>query len=163
MGKEGVRYWAPRTRPDKVDPVNLRFVEAFYWAAMLKSVTRAAEKLFVTQSALSSRIAALEAELGVLLLDRRDKQFRLSTAGARFQRQAERLLNLQREIKAEFGSGAESPMQLRIGVIVIPKTGRRARLQENLGALDHPLNTAQLAELDRLFLPPKGAHALEML
>ncbi len=48
-------------------------------------------------------------------------------------------------------------------VIVIPKTGRRARLQENLGALDHPLNTAQLAELDRLFLPPKGAHALEML
>jgi DNA-binding transcriptional LysR family regulator len=97
--------------------VNLRFVEAFYWAATLKSVTRASEKLFVTQSALSSRIAALEAELGVLLLDRRDKQFRLSTAGVRFQRQAERLLNLQREIKAEFGSGAEGPMQLRIGVI----------------------------------------------
>lgn len=97
--------------------MNLRFVEAFYWAATLKSVTRAAEKLFVTQSALSSRIAALEAELGVLLLDRRDKQFRLSTAGARFARHAERLLNLQREIKAEFGQGADGPMQLRIGVI----------------------------------------------
>jgi DNA-binding transcriptional LysR family regulator len=97
--------------------LNLRFVEAFYWAATLKSVTRAAEKLFITQSALSSRIAALETELGVLLLDRRDKQFRLSTAGTRFQRHAERLLNLQRDIKAEFGSGAEGPMQLRIGVI----------------------------------------------
>lgn len=97
--------------------MNLRFVEAFYWAATLKSVTRAAEKLFVTQSALSSRIAALEAELGVLLLDRRDKQFRLTTAGTRFQRHAERLLNLQREIKAEFGSGHQGATQLRLGVI----------------------------------------------
>ena len=97
--------------------MNLRFVEAFYWAVTLKSVTRASEKLFITQSALSSRIAALETELGTLLLDRRDKQFRLTTAGARFHRHAERLLNLQREIKAEFGGGSERPMQLRIGVI----------------------------------------------
>ena len=45
--------------------MNLRFVEAFYWVASLKSVTRAADKLFLTQSAMSSRIAALEEELGV--------------------------------------------------------------------------------------------------
>ncbi len=76
--------------------MNLRFVEAFYWAATLKSVTRAAEKLFVTQSALSGRLTALETELGVLLLDRRDKQFRLTLAGVRFQRHAGRLLNLPR-------------------------------------------------------------------
>ncbi len=97
--------------------MNLRFVEAFYWAVTLKSVTRASEKLFITQSALSSRVAALETELGVLLLDRRDKQFRLTTAGARFQRHAERLLNLQRDIKAEFGSEGQRPMSLRLGVI----------------------------------------------
>ncbi len=97
--------------------MNLRFVEAFYWAVTLKSVTRAAEKLYVTQSALSSRIAALEAELGVLLLDRRDKQFRLTIAGTRFHRHAERLLNLQRDIKAEFGSDGGRTTSLRIGVI----------------------------------------------
>lgn len=97
--------------------MNLRFVEAFYWAVTLKSVTRAAEKLFVTQSALSSRIAALEAELGVLLLDRRDKQFRLTIAGQRFHRHAERLLNLQREIRAELGSAIERGSSLRLGVI----------------------------------------------
>lgn len=97
--------------------MNLRFVEAFYWAVSLKSVTRAAEKLHVTQSALSSRIAALEAELGVLLLDRRDKQFRLTIAGQRFLRHAERLLNLQRDIKAEFGRGPGGAVTLRIGVI----------------------------------------------
>ena len=64
--------------------MNLRFVEAFYWVVSLKSVSRAAEKLHITQSAMSSRIAALEEELCVLLLDRRDKQFRLTVAGLRF-------------------------------------------------------------------------------
>lgn len=48
-------------------------------------------------------------------------------------------------------------------VIVIPKTARRDRLRENLGALDHQLTTAQLAELDRLFPPPEGPEPLEML
>ena len=48
-------------------------------------------------------------------------------------------------------------------VIVIPKTGRRDRLKENIAALDHPLTQAQLAELDRLFPPPIGPRQLEML
>jgi len=48
-------------------------------------------------------------------------------------------------------------------VIVIPKTANRARLKENLGALDQALTSAQLAELDRLFPAPKGAVPLEML
>jgi diketogulonate reductase-like aldo/keto reductase len=48
-------------------------------------------------------------------------------------------------------------------VIVIPKTGCRERLKENLGALDHRLTKAQLEELDRLFPPPAGPRSLEML
>ena len=48
-------------------------------------------------------------------------------------------------------------------VIVIPKTGRRDRLKENIGALDHRLTQAQLAELDRLFPPPTSPRPLEML
>lgn len=48
-------------------------------------------------------------------------------------------------------------------IIVIPKTGRRERLKENLGALDHLLTKMELAELDRLFPPPSGPHPLEML
>ena len=97
--------------------MNLRFVEAFYWVVSLKSVSRAAEKLFITQSAMSSRIAALEEELGVLLLDRRDKQFRLTVAGMRFFNHAQRLLALQREIKSEMGAGAQRAVSLRIGAI----------------------------------------------
>jgi DNA-binding transcriptional LysR family regulator len=104
------------TRP-KDDRMNLRFVEAFYWAVSLKSVTRAAEKLFITQSALSSRLAALEEELGVLLLDRRDKQFRVTIVGTRFFAYAQRLLEMQRQIKAELGADASRSLLLRIGAI----------------------------------------------
>ena len=49
------------------------------------------------------------------------------------------------------------------GVIVIPRTSRRKRLKENLGALDHKLTATRLAELDRLFPPPTRSQALEML
>jgi len=48
-------------------------------------------------------------------------------------------------------------------VIAIPKTGRRDRLKENLGALEHKLTAAQLAELDGLFPPPARPRPLEML
>lgn len=49
------------------------------------------------------------------------------------------------------------------GVIAIPKTGRRARLEENAGALAHRLSREQLQELDRLFPPPDGPTPLAML
>ncbi len=97
--------------------MNLRFVEAFYWVASLKSISRAADKLYLTQSAMSSRIATLEEELGVLLLDRRDKQFKLTGAGVRFLMYAEKLLELQREVKAEMGSGEAMAVSMRIGAI----------------------------------------------
>jgi diketogulonate reductase-like aldo/keto reductase len=48
-------------------------------------------------------------------------------------------------------------------VIAIPKSGRRERVEENHGALAVKLDAAQLAELDRLFAPPKGPKPLEML
>lgn len=49
------------------------------------------------------------------------------------------------------------------GVIAIPKTGRRARLEENAGALAHRLSREQLQALDRLFPPPDGPTPLAML
>jgi diketogulonate reductase-like aldo/keto reductase len=51
----------------------------------------------------------------------------------------------------------------REDVIAIPKTASRARLQENVEALENPLDTAALAELDQLFPPPGRAVPLEML
>src|SRR6185369_2820442 len=127
--------WPSRSR--RRNRMNLRFVEAFYWVASLKSVTRAAEKLYLTQSAMSSRIAALEEELGVLLLDRRDRQFRLTVAGLRFFTYAQQLLELQREVKAEMGSGAPQAMTLRLGAIESVLHSWLIPMVEKLRA-DHP-------------------------
>jgi diketogulonate reductase-like aldo/keto reductase len=51
----------------------------------------------------------------------------------------------------------------RDDIIAIPKTSSLSRLAENAGALAHTLDTAALAELDRLFQPPRGPVPLEML
>ena len=48
-------------------------------------------------------------------------------------------------------------------VIAIPKTSSRARLEENVQALERPLDAAALTELDTLFPPPKGPVPLAML
>lgn len=49
------------------------------------------------------------------------------------------------------------------GVIAIPKSAHLARVRENAAAADMTLDPAQLAELDRLFAPPTGPSALDML
>lgn len=51
----------------------------------------------------------------------------------------------------------------REDVIAIPKTSRRAALEENAAALTHRLDAGQLAELDALFSPPTRPQPLEML
>lgn len=65
---------------------------------------------------------------------------------------------------------ALTPAQAALGwllthddVIVIPKTGSRERLKENLAVLEQPLTKAQIAELERLFPAPSRARALETL
>ncbi len=97
--------------------MNLRFVEAFVWVARLKSVTRSAKKLYLTQSAVSNRIAALEEELGVQLLDRRASGFRLTDAGTRFLEYADQLLAMQSELMNELGTPEQHPFSLRVGAI----------------------------------------------
>ena len=49
LGAPACSLWPAPDAP----AMNLRFVEAYYWVVLLRSVTRAAEKLHLTQSALS--------------------------------------------------------------------------------------------------------------
>ena len=61
--------------------MDLYQLRGFYEIARERSFTRAAEKLFLTQPAISLQIKALEAELGEVLLDRNRRQIRLTAAG----------------------------------------------------------------------------------
>jgi LysR family transcriptional regulator, glycine cleavage system transcriptional activator len=63
---------------------SLDFLKGFEAAGRLLSFTRAADELFVTQSALSRQVQALEAALGVPLFERRHRALSLTAAGAAF-------------------------------------------------------------------------------
>jgi len=66
---------------------SLDFLRGFEASGRLLSFTRAAEELFVTQSALSRQVQALEAALGVALFARRHRALALTPAGTAFHRE----------------------------------------------------------------------------
>ena len=63
--------------------------EYFLMIAREQNITRAAEKLFVTQSSLSQYISKLEIGLGVQLFDRTKSPIALTEAGQIYQRYLE--------------------------------------------------------------------------
>lgn len=67
-------------------------IEAFERVAREGSFTRAAETLGLTQPAISSRIATLEAELGGAVFERQGRDLRLTALGQRFLPYAQRML-----------------------------------------------------------------------
>ncbi|MCL2529274.1 MAG: LysR family transcriptional regulator [Coriobacteriia bacterium] len=64
--------------------MNISQLQYFIKTAQLQQYTKAAEALFVSQSALSSSIAKLEDELGVELFERRGRNVQLTKAGSEF-------------------------------------------------------------------------------
>lgn len=65
-----------------------------YWVAVAEegNITRAAERLHISQPALSAAIKQLEAQLGVALLDRSDRVLRVTPAGELLMREGRGLL-----------------------------------------------------------------------
>jgi LysR family transcriptional regulator, low CO2-responsive transcriptional regulator len=67
-------------------------IETFLDVARLSSFSRAAEKRFRTQPAISSQIRALEEEVGAKLLDRSGGKVSITQSGKLFQKYAEEML-----------------------------------------------------------------------
>jgi DNA-binding transcriptional LysR family regulator len=94
-------------------PLELYQLRSFVAVAELGHLTRAAEKLHISQPALSAQIKALEEELDVELFERRPNGMVLTPAGRRLVADAERLLaaaqalrNEARAIKGEIAGTA---------------------------------------------------------
>jgi DNA-binding transcriptional LysR family regulator len=73
--------------------ITLRQIEAFLAVAELGGFTRAAERIHLTQSAVTSLIRELEGQLSVRLLDRTSRRVRLTDAGREFFPLAEKALS----------------------------------------------------------------------
>ncbi len=77
--------------------MELTQVEAVVEVARQQSFTRAAQALFLTQPTISSRIQALERDLGCLLFERRSRGVALTEEGRAFLPYAERTLQAVRD------------------------------------------------------------------
>jgi len=71
--------------------MDIKDIRCFLMIAREGSYTRAAEKLFISQPALSRKMAELEAELGVPLIRRTGRKIELTEQGEIFRREAQRL------------------------------------------------------------------------
>ena len=78
--------------------LDLALLRTFVAVAETTSATRAADRVHLTQAAVSQQIKRLEEGLGQPLFDRDQRRFRLTPTGERLVVQARRLLNLNDEI-----------------------------------------------------------------
>jgi DNA-binding transcriptional LysR family regulator len=102
--------WSNPLRPD------FRSLEAFYWTAKLSSFSRAAERLNTTQPAISQRIAKLEEDIEVRLLERSARGAVLTPKGLELRDYVERLLRLMSEMMDAVAAPSAMSGVLRLGV-----------------------------------------------
>jgi DNA-binding transcriptional LysR family regulator len=97
--------------------LNLKFLETFVWVARLRSFSLAAEKLCTTQAAVSNRIATLERDLGVRLLERDLRNVSLTPHGQRALPQAEAIVRMVGEFERAIGDANNLRGTVMIGAI----------------------------------------------
>lgn len=106
-----------------MDELNYHHLRHFWAVAREGGVTRAAEKLHVSQPTVTAHIRELEKALGEKLLARAGRGVVLTEAGRTVYRQADELFTLSREIVDSVkGLPGTRPLRLAVGVaMVVPK------------------------------------------
>ena len=102
--------------------MDTRQLAAFCAIVERKSFSEAAERLGVTQPAVSQQIRSLEERLGQQLLDRSGRRVEPTEAGRRLYRSAQRLLAQERQLLEDVAGEAEGPLrgQLAMGASTGP-------------------------------------------
>jgi DNA-binding transcriptional LysR family regulator len=95
---------------------DFKAIETFMWVVTLGSFRGAAQKLNTTQPAISQRIAQLEREVGVRLLQRDRRLVLPTSSGRQMMVYAEKLIGLRSEMLAVIGDRSAMRGVLRLGV-----------------------------------------------
>ena len=96
----------------------LRQMKYFIAVVDCNSFTEAAEQMFISQSAISQQIQALEKELGVELIQRENRRFHLTAAGEYFYRHSRGLLEEVEDLRQEtIRLGQDHELKLRVGYL----------------------------------------------
>ena len=96
--------------------VDFKAIETFQWVVTLGSFRGAAQRLNTTQPAISQRIAQLEREMGVKLLNRDQRVASPTPSGRQMMVYAEKLIGLRSEMMAEVGDRSAMRGVMRLGV-----------------------------------------------
>jgi DNA-binding transcriptional LysR family regulator len=96
--------------------MDTRQLETFVAVVERRSFSQAAERLGVTQPAVSLQIQALEKRLGTKLLDRSGRRVEPTEAGLRLYRGAQRMLALEEQVVAEVAEEATSELTGRFEI-----------------------------------------------
>ena len=98
--------------------LNYHHLRHFWMIARHQSVTRAAEKLKISQSTLSDQLAELEDWLGELLFERRGRELHLTDAGRVALEHAETIFTTGHELITRFRQSDQKRQRiLRIGAV----------------------------------------------
>lgn len=95
--------------------MTFEYLEEFCSAVKFRNITKAADHLFKSQPTLSRHLAELESELGVRLIERDNRSFRLTPAGEYFHREVLGILSELERIRGrtqQIATGTQG--QLRI-------------------------------------------------
>ena len=95
--------------------MKVRNLDTFYWIASLGSFRAAADKLNLTQPAISARIQVLEQDLGSELFVREVRNAELTSDGRRLFVFAERLMNLNQDVLTAFSDTSNIEQTIRVG------------------------------------------------
>lgn len=95
----------------------LKQLQYFCAVARLGSFTKAAEECYISQSAVSQQVKALEADLGVALIERRGRGFRLTRAGELVAARGAELVSTADQLRFDVTHLDEDPPELRVGYL----------------------------------------------
>ena len=119
-------------------------LRSFVAVAELGHLTRAADKLHVSQPALSAQIKALEEELELELFERRSSGMMLTAAGKRLVGEAQKLLSAAQSLRNEARTiKGEVVGVARVGTLSDPRVDSSRRADERCsGALSADRDSA---------------------
>lgn len=105
------------TISSEIDLVNIRFLQTVVWLAELRSFRVTAERMNITPAAISSRVAALEDELGFRLFERDSRDVSPTPAGARFIEGAKDIVRRYDQLLEDTSQVLGPHGDIRIGVL----------------------------------------------
>ncbi|MDM4764592.1 LysR substrate-binding domain-containing protein [Pelomonas sp. SE-A7] len=133
----------------------LQYLAAFRAAAQAENLRAAAEKLFLTHSAVSQQIRALETQLGFELFERQGRRIRLNAAGHTLLAGVERAYaELEQSLQAAAAMHGQAQRSLRVTVLpsfaqrwLMPRLGRWSARHPEIALELHA--SQQLVDLER--------------